>query len=210
MAVGRDIPIGAELRDGRVLVAGGAANRHVLRSAEIYDGRSNRWASRRPDASCTIRGAGPLAAERTRAGLWRLLVWHRPEQLRALPPLGCASDSGQSDHPAIRSISHLALSFGGNVLAMLLSLPIVLVSIVAAFVCSLAESWYRWASPSWSVRCPIRHAWDSRRSRESSPAVRPRISASNGRDSAAYWRVSLRAWLIAAAITITCVLNVAF
>ena len=29
--------------------------------------------------------------------------------------------------------SHLAVSFGGNLLAMLLSLPIVLVSIVAAF-----------------------------------------------------------------------------
>ena len=35
MATGRDSPIGAELRDGRVLVAGGAASRQVLRSAEI-------------------------------------------------------------------------------------------------------------------------------------------------------------------------------
>jgi len=48
MATGRDSPIGAELRDGRVLVAGGAANRQVLRSAEIYDGRSNRWAPAAP------------------------------------------------------------------------------------------------------------------------------------------------------------------
>jgi hypothetical protein len=37
-----------ELRDGRVLVAGGAASRQVLRSAEIYDGRSNRWTSAAP------------------------------------------------------------------------------------------------------------------------------------------------------------------
>src|SRR5689334_4118360 len=43
MATGRDSPIGAELRDGRVLVAGGAADRQVLRSSEIYDWRSNRW-----------------------------------------------------------------------------------------------------------------------------------------------------------------------
>jgi hypothetical protein len=42
------LPIGAELRDGRVLVAGGAANGQVLRSAEIYDGRSNRWAPAAP------------------------------------------------------------------------------------------------------------------------------------------------------------------
>ena len=48
MATGRDSPIGAELRDGRVLVAGGAASRHVLRSAEIYDGRRNRWAPAAP------------------------------------------------------------------------------------------------------------------------------------------------------------------
>ena len=48
MATGRDSPSGAELRDGRVLVAGGAANRHVLRSAEIYDGQSNRWAHAAP------------------------------------------------------------------------------------------------------------------------------------------------------------------
>ena len=48
MSTGRDSPIGAELRDGRVLVAGGAASRQVLRSAEIYDGRSNRWAPAAP------------------------------------------------------------------------------------------------------------------------------------------------------------------
>ena len=48
MVTGRDSPIGAELRDGRVLVAGGTAKRQVLRSAEIYDWRSNRWAHAAP------------------------------------------------------------------------------------------------------------------------------------------------------------------
>jgi hypothetical protein len=48
MATGRNSPSGAELRDGRVLVAGGAANRQVLRSAEVYDGQSNRWAHAAP------------------------------------------------------------------------------------------------------------------------------------------------------------------
>ena len=79
MVTGRDSPIGAELRDGRVLVAGGAANRHVLRSAEIYDCAEQPMGSRRADASCAIRGVSPLAAERTSAGLWRLLVRRRPE-----------------------------------------------------------------------------------------------------------------------------------
>ena len=51
----------------------GAAIGRDLRRAEQPMG------SRRPDASCTIRGVGPLAAERTCARLWRLLVRHRPE-----------------------------------------------------------------------------------------------------------------------------------
>ncbi len=79
MAIGRDSPIGAELRDGRVLVAGGAAE-----PAGAAIGRDLRLAeqplgSRRRNASGTIRGVGPLAAERKCAGLWRLLVRHRPE-----------------------------------------------------------------------------------------------------------------------------------
>jgi hypothetical protein len=48
MAVGRDSPAGVELRDGRVLVAGGAADRKVLQSAEIYDPRTGRWAPAAP------------------------------------------------------------------------------------------------------------------------------------------------------------------
>lgn len=45
---GRDTPAGVELRDGRVLVAGGAAGRKVLQSAELYDPRSDRWAPAAP------------------------------------------------------------------------------------------------------------------------------------------------------------------
>jgi hypothetical protein len=48
MSVGRDSPSGAELRDGRVLVAGGAAGKKVLRSAEIFDERRNRWVAAAP------------------------------------------------------------------------------------------------------------------------------------------------------------------
>src|SRR5437868_6150115 len=87
---------------------------------------------RRPDASCTIRGVGPLAAERKRAGLRRLLVWHRPEQLRALPPLMRVGLRAVGS-ACYQVFSHFAVSFGGNLLAMLLSLPIVLVLIVVAF-----------------------------------------------------------------------------
>jgi hypothetical protein len=48
MDTGRDSPAAVELRDGRVLVAGGAADRKVLQSAEIYDPRSDRWAPAAP------------------------------------------------------------------------------------------------------------------------------------------------------------------
>jgi N-acetylneuraminic acid mutarotase len=43
MQTGRDTPVGVELRDGRVLVAGGGANQSILKSAEIYDPRTNSW-----------------------------------------------------------------------------------------------------------------------------------------------------------------------
>ena len=43
MLTGRDTPVGVELRDGRVLVAGGGANRRVLKTAEVYDPRTNTW-----------------------------------------------------------------------------------------------------------------------------------------------------------------------
>ena len=48
MATGRDSPAAAELRDGRVIVAGGAADRKVLQSAEVYDPRSDRWGAAAP------------------------------------------------------------------------------------------------------------------------------------------------------------------
>jgi hypothetical protein len=48
MQTGRDTPIGVELRDGRVLVAGGAADRTVLSSAEIYNSRTNTWGPAAP------------------------------------------------------------------------------------------------------------------------------------------------------------------
>ena len=105
--------------------------------------------------------------------------------------------------------SHLALSFGGNVIAMLLSLPIVLVSIVAAFavhslsLVPLGVALLVGALPNPAcmglqtlarelargVTADLREQWQALRM---------------------YWRVSLRAWLIAAAIAITCVLNMAF
>jgi hypothetical protein len=48
MPNGRDTPIGVELRDGRVLVAGGGFNRQILNSAEIYDSRTNTWIAAAP------------------------------------------------------------------------------------------------------------------------------------------------------------------
>jgi hypothetical protein len=48
MPTGRDTPIGVELRDGRVLVAGGGFNKQVLRTAEIYDPRANAWITAAP------------------------------------------------------------------------------------------------------------------------------------------------------------------
>ena len=105
--------------------------------------------------------------------------------------------------------SHLTLSFGGNVLAMLLSLPIVLVLIVVAFfvhslsvvplgiavlvgvlpnpACmglqTLARELALGHAPDW------REQWQALQS---------------------YWRVGLRAWLIATATTVVVALNVAF
>jgi hypothetical protein len=105
--------------------------------------------------------------------------------------------------------SHLALSFGGNLLAMLFSLPIVLVLIVVAFfvhslsVVPLGIAVLVGALPNpacMGLQTLARgfargHASDFR---EQWQALRT------------YWRVGLRAWLIAAATTVVCALNVAF
>ena len=105
--------------------------------------------------------------------------------------------------------SHLALSFGSNVLAMLLSLPIVLVSIVAAFVVHslslvpLAIALLVGALPNpacmglQTLARELAHG-DTADFGEQRRGLRM------------YWRVSLRAWSISAAIAITCVLNMAF
>jgi hypothetical protein len=105
--------------------------------------------------------------------------------------------------------SHFAVSFGGNLLAMLLSLPIVLVLIVVAFfvhslsVVPLGIAILVGALPNpacMGLQTLARELGrgDTLNFGEQWQGLRT------------YWRVSLRAWLIAAAITITCALNVAF
>jgi N-acetylneuraminic acid mutarotase len=68
MDTGRDSPAGAELRDGRVLVAGGAADGKVLSSAELYDPRSDRWVPAAP----MLQGRSAASASVLRNG--RVLV----------------------------------------------------------------------------------------------------------------------------------------
>jgi Flp pilus assembly secretin CpaC len=48
MESGRDTPTGVELKDGRVLVAGGGLKKQMLRSAEIYDPRTGTWRQAAP------------------------------------------------------------------------------------------------------------------------------------------------------------------
>jgi len=105
--------------------------------------------------------------------------------------------------------THLALSFGGNVLAMLLSLPIVLVSVVVAFfahslsVVPLGIAILVGALPN--PACMGLQTLTRELARGNAPYFREQWQGLR-----AYWRVGLRAWLIAAAITITCALNMAF
>jgi hypothetical protein len=105
--------------------------------------------------------------------------------------------------------SHLAASFSGNLLAMLLSLPIVLALIVVAFfahslsVVPLGIAVLVGALPNpacMGLQTLARELarGDTLNFGEQWQGLRT------------YWRVSLRAWLIAAAITIICALNVAF
>jgi hypothetical protein len=105
--------------------------------------------------------------------------------------------------------SHLALSFGGNVLAMLLSLPIVLVSIVAAFavhslsLVPLGVALLVGALPN--PACMGLQTLARELARGDTADLREQWQGLR-----MYWRVSLRAWLIAAAVTVICVLNMAF
>jgi hypothetical protein len=105
--------------------------------------------------------------------------------------------------------SHLALSFGGNVLAMLLSLPIVLVTIVAAFVVhSLSLVPLGIALLVGALPNPACMGLQTL-ARELARGHTPDFGE-QWQGLRMYWRVSLRAWSIAAAIAITCVLNMAF
>lgn len=105
--------------------------------------------------------------------------------------------------------SHLALSFGGNLLAMLLSLPIVLVSIVLAFyVHSLSLVPLGIAVLVGALPNPACMGLQTL-ARE---LAHGHVSnfGEQWQGLRTYWRVSLRAWLVAAAVTITCALNAAF
>jgi len=105
--------------------------------------------------------------------------------------------------------SHLALSFGGNVLAILLSLPIVLVSIGAAYILHslslvpLGIALLVGALPN--PACMGLQTLARELARGDTADLREQWQGLR-----MHWRVSLRAWLIAAAITITCVVNMAF
>ena len=105
--------------------------------------------------------------------------------------------------------SHLALSFGGNLLAMVFSLPIVLVSIVVAFfvhslsVVPLGIALLVGALPN--PACMGLQTLMRELARGHTADF-----GEQWQGLRMYWRVSLRAWLIAAAIAITCVLNMAF
>lgn len=105
--------------------------------------------------------------------------------------------------------SHLTLSFGGNLVAMLLSLPIVLVTIVVAFyVHSLSVVPLGIALLVGALPNPACMGLQTL-SRELAHGHAPDFGE-QWQGLRTYWRVSLRAWLMAAAITITCALNAAF
>lgn len=105
--------------------------------------------------------------------------------------------------------SHLAQSFGGNLLAMLLSLPIVLVSILVAFsvhslsVVPLGIAVLVGALPN--PACMGLQAF----ARE---LARGQVTefGDQWQGLRTYWKVGLRAWAMAAAITIICAGNAAF
>ena len=105
--------------------------------------------------------------------------------------------------------SHLAVSFGGNVFAMLLSLPIVLLSIVAAFavhspsLVPLGIALLVGALPN--PACMGLQTLARELARGDTADF-----GDQRQGLRMYWKVSLRAWFIGAAIAFTCVLNMAF
>jgi hypothetical protein len=106
--------------------------------------------------------------------------------------------------------SHLTLSFGGNLLAMLLSLPIVLALIVVAFfVHSLRVVPLGIAVLVGALPNPACMGLQTL-ARELARGGHTPGFGEQWQGLRMYWRVSLRAWLVAVAITITCALNVAF
>ena len=105
--------------------------------------------------------------------------------------------------------THLALSFGGNLLAMLLSLPIVLALIVVAFfVHSLSVVPLGIAVLVGALPNPACMGLQTL-ARELAHGQAPEFGE-QWQALRTYWRVGLRAWLIAAATTIILALNVAF
>jgi len=104
--------------------------------------------------------------------------------------------------------SHLAVSFGGNLLAMLLSLPIVLVLIVVAFfahslsVVPLGIAILVGALPN--PACMGLQTLARELARGDTPDF-----GEQWQGLRTYCSVGLRAWLIAGAITITCAVNAA-
>ena len=105
--------------------------------------------------------------------------------------------------------SHLTVSFGGNLLAMLFSLPIVLALIIVAFVVHslsvvpLGIAVLVGALPN--PACLGLQTIARELARGQVPEFREQWQAFR-----AYWRVGLRAWLIATAVTVILALNVAF
>ena len=104
---------------------------------------------------------------------------------------------------------HLAVSFGGNVVAMLLSLPIVLVLIVVAYfvhslsVVPLGIAVLVGALPN--PACMGLQTLARELAHGHAPDFGEQLQALR-----TYWRVGLRTWLIAAATTVVLVMNVVF
>ena len=105
--------------------------------------------------------------------------------------------------------SHLGVSFGGNLLAMLFSLPIILaVIVVAFFVHSLSLVPLGIAVLVGALPNPACMGLQTL-ARELAHGQAPEFGE-QWQALRTYWRVGLRAWLIAAATTIILALNVAF